>query len=104
MKKKQNENKPNIFAPSINNTSPNDTQQTQIKGILNNRSKTPFYRKKSAFSQEEESLTSGTFNKSINNQTFIYNNINFNNPGVFNNTTNNNINPKRRKSGGNNYM
>ena len=108
MKKNQKENKHHIFTPSINFTSPNETQQTQIKGIFNNsRSKTPFYRKKSAFTQEEENLSSGTFNKSINNQTFIYNSINFNNQGLFNNISNtnsNNINPKRRKSGGNSYM
>ena len=106
MKKKQIENKLNIFTPSLNFTSPNEVQQNQIKGILN-RSKTPFYRKKSAISQEEENFSSGTLNKSINNQTFIYNSINFNNQGLFNNinnTNNNNNNHKRRKSGGNSYM
>ena len=90
--------------PSINYTSPNETQQVQIKGIVN-RSKTPFYRKKSALSTEDENFSSGTLNKNINNQTFIYNSINFNNQGLFNNINNtNNINPKRRKSTGNNYM
>ena len=106
MRKKQIENKLHAFAPSINYTSPNETQQVQIKGIVN-RSKTPFYRKKSPFSPEEENLSSSTLNKNINNQTFIYNSINFNNQGLFNNinnTNNNNNNPKRRKSGGNNYM
>jgi len=90
--------------PSINYTSPNETQQVQIKGIVN-RSKTPFYRKKSALPTEEENYSSGTLNKNINNQTFIYNSINFNSQGLFNNINNtNNINPKRRKSTGNNYM
>ena len=106
MRKKQIENKLHAFAPSINYTSPNETQQVQIKGIVN-RSKTPFYRKKSPFSPEEENLSSSTLNKNINNQTFIYNSINFNNQGLFNNinnTNNSNNNPKRRKSGGNNYM
>ena len=103
MKKKQIENKLNIFTPSLNFTSPNDVQQNQIKGILN-RSKTPFYRKKSAISQEEENFSSGTLNKSINNQTFIYNSINFNNQGLYNNINNTNNNHRRRKSGGNAYM
>ena len=104
MKKKQIENKLHVFMPSINYTSPNETQQVQIKGIVN-RSKTPFYRKKSALSTEDENFSSGTLNKNINNQTFIYNSINFNNQGLFNNINNtNNINPKRRKSTGNNYM
>lgn len=104
MRKKQIENKLHVFVPSINYTSPNETQQVQIKGIVN-RSKTPFYRKKSALSTEEENYSSGTLNKNINNQTFIYNSINFNSQGLFNNINNtNNINPKRRKSTGNNYM
>ena len=104
MKKKQIENKLHVFMPSINYTSPNETQQVQIKGIVN-RSKTPFYRKKSALSTEDENFSSGTLNKKINNQTFIYNSINFNNQGLFNNINNtNNINPKRRKSTGNNYI
>ena len=105
MKKKQLENKINVIIPSINYTSPNETQQVQIKGIVN-RSKTPFYRKKTSFSPEEENLSSGTLNKNINNQTFIYNSINFNNQGLFNNinNSNNNHNQKKRKSGGNAYM
>ena len=103
MKKKQIENKLHAFNPAINFTNQNEIQpnQNQIKGILN-RSKTPFYRKKSVFTTEEENCSSGTLNKSINNQTFIYNSINFNNQGLFNNINNNNH--KRRKSGGNNYM
>ena len=105
MKKKQLENKINVIIPSINYTSPNETQQVQIKGIVN-RSKTPFYRKKTSFSPEEENLSSGTLNKNINNQTFIYNSINFNNQGLFNNinNTNNNHYQKKRKSGGNAYL
>ena len=105
MKKKHIENKLQVFIPSINYTSPNETQQVQIKGIVN-RSKTPFYRKKSSFSPEEENFSSGTLNKNINNQTFIYNSINFNNQGLFNNinNSNNNHNQKKRKSGGNAYM
>ena len=106
MKKKQIENKLHVFAPSMNYSSPNDAQQVLLKGIVN-RSKTPFYHKKSSFSPEEENLSSGTLNKNINNQTFIYNSINFNNQGLFNNinnTNSNNNNPKRRKSGGNSFM
>ena len=105
MRKKHLEiNKLHNFTPSINFISPNETQPNQIKGIMT-RSKTPFYHKKSAFSPEEENFSSSNLNKSINNQTFIYNSINFNNQGLFNNINNtNNINPKRRKSTGNNYM
>ena len=105
MKKKQQSNpKYHLYNPSINYTSPNEIQinQNQIKNInLNIRSKTPFYRKKSAFSPEEENNLSLN-NKSINSQTFIYNSINFNNQGLFNNINNNNN--KRRKSGGNCYL
>ena len=107
MRKKHLEiNKLHNFTPSINFISPNETQQNQIKGIMT-RSKTPFYHKKNVFSQEEENFSSSNLNKSINNQTFIYNSINFNNQGLMNNisnTNNANINHRRRKSGGNTYM
>ena len=109
MKKKLTENKLHMFSPSIAFISQNDTQQNQNK-VAFNRSKTPFFRKKNtfnSFSSEDENFNFNTLNKSINNQTFIYNSINFNNQGLFNNinnTNNNNINHKRRKSGGNNYL
>ena len=109
MKKKLTENRLHMFSPSIAFISQNDTQQNQNK-LAFNRSKTPFFRKKNtfnSFSSEDENFNSNTLNKSINNQTFIYNSINFNNQGLFNNinnTNNNNINHKRRKSGGNNYL
>ena len=109
MKKKLTENRLHMFSPSIAFISQNDTQQNQNK-VAFNRSKTPFFRKKNtfnSFSSEDENFNSNTLNKSINNQTFIYNSINFNNQGLFNNinnTNNNNINHKRRKSGGNNYL
>ena len=104
MRKKHIEiNKLHNFTPSINFISPSETQPNQIKGIMS-RSKTPFYHKKSAFSPEEENFSSGNLNKSINNQTFIYNSINFNNQGLYNNINNTNNNHRRRKSGGNAYM
>ena len=107
MRKKHIEiNKLHNFTPSINFITPNETQQNQIKGIMT-RSKTPFFHKKNVFTQEEENFSSSNLNKSINNQTFIYNSINFNNQGLMNNinnTNNANINHRRRKSGGNTYM
>ena len=104
MRKKHIEiNKLHNFTPSINFISPSETQPNQIKGIMS-RSKTPFYHKKSAFSPEEENFSSSNLNKSINNQTFIYNSINFNNQGLYNNINNTNNNHRRRKSGGNAYM
>ena len=104
MRKKHIEiNKLHNFTPSINFISPSETQPNQIKGIMS-RSKTPFYHKKSAFSPEEEYFSSSNLNKSINNQTFIYNSINFNNQGLYNNINNTNNNHRRRKSGGNAYM
>ena len=104
MRKKHIEiNKLHNFTPSINFISPSETQPNQIKGIMA-RSKTPFYHKKSAFSPEEENFSSSNLNKSINNQTFIYNSINFNNQGLYNNINNTNNNHRRRKSGGNAYM
>ena len=104
MRKKHIEiNKLHNFTPSINFISPSETQPNQIKGIMS-RSKTPFYHKKSAFSPEEENFPSSNLNKSINNQTFIYNSINFNNQGLYNNINNTNNNHRRRKSGGNAYM
>ena len=104
MRKKHIEiNKIHNFTPSINFISSNEVQQNQIKGIMT-RSKTPFYHKKSVFSPEEENFLSNNLNKSINNQTFIYNSINFNNQGLLNNINNTNNNHRRRKSGGNTYM
>ena len=104
MRKKHIEiNKLHNFTPSINFISPSETQPNQIKGIMS-RSKTPFYHKKSAFSPEEENFSSSNLNKSINNQTFIYNSINFNNQGLYNNINNTNNHHRRRKSGGNAYM
>ena len=104
MRKKHIEiNKLHNFTPSINFISPSETQPNQIKGIMT-RSKTPFYHKKSAFSPEEENFSSSNLNKSINNQTFIYNSINFNNQGLYNNINNTNNHHRRRKSGGNAYM
>jgi len=104
MRKKHIEiNKLHNFTPSINFISSNEVQQNQIKGIMT-RSKTPFYHKKSVFSPEEENFLSNNLNKSINNQTFIYNSINFNNQGLLNNINNTNNNHRRRKSGGNTYM
>ena len=104
MRKKHIEiNKLHNFTPSINFISPSETQPNQIKGIMA-RSKTPSYHKKSAFSPEEENFSSSNLNKSINNQTFIYNSINFNNQGLYNNINNTNNNHRRRKSGGNAYM
>ena len=104
MRKKHIEiNKLHNFTPSINFISPSETQPNQIKGIMS-RSKTPFYHKKSVFSPEEENFSSSNLNKSINNQTFIYNSINFNNQGLYNNINNTNNNHRRRKSGGNAYM
>ena len=104
MRKKHIEiNKLHNFTPSINFISPSETQPNQIKGIMA-RSKTPFYHKKNAFSPEEENFSSSNLNKSINNQTFIYNSINFNNQGLYNNINNTNNNHRRRKSGGNAYM
>ena len=104
MRKKHIEiNKLHNFTPSINFISSNEVQQNQIKGIMT-RSKTPFYHKKSVFSPEEENFLSNNLNKSINNQTFIYNSINFNNQGLMNNINNTNNNHRRRKSGGNTYM
>ena len=107
MRKKHIEiNKLHNFTPSINFITPNETQQNQIKGIMT-RSKTPFFHKKNVFTQEEENFSSSNLNKSINNQTFIYNSINFNNQGLMNNINNSNnanINHRRRKSGGNTYM
>ena len=104
MRKKHIEiNKLHNFTPSINFISPSETQPNQIKGIMS-RSKTPFQHKKSAFSPEEENFSSSNLNKSINNQTFIYNSINFNNQGLYNNINNTNNNHRRRKSGGNAYM
>ena len=104
MRKKHIEiNKLHNFTPSINFISSNEVQQNQIKGIMT-RSKTPFYHKKNVFSPEEENFSSSNLNKSINNQTFIYNSINFNNQGLLNNINNTNNNHRRRKSGGNTYM
>ena len=96
-----------MFSPSIAFISQNEIQPNQNK-VSFNRSKTPFFRKKKNFNSyisEEDNLSTNTLNKSINNQTFIYNSINFNNQGLFNNINNtNNNNNKRRKSGGNNYL
>ena len=102
MKKKQ-ENKTQIFNPSIDFISPNDTQQIQRK-IAFSRSKTPFFRKKNNYNSEEENISSNTLNKSINNQTFIYNSINFNNQGLFNNINNSNNNNLKKRKSANNYM
>ena len=102
MKKKQ-ENKTQIFNPSIAFISPNDTQQIQSK-ISFSRSKTPFFRKKNNYNSEEEYISSNTLNKSINNQTFIYNSINFNNQGLFNNINNSNNNNLKKRKSANNYM
>ena len=102
MKKKQ-ENKTQIFNPSIAFISPNDTQQIQSK-IAFSRSKTPFFRKKNNYNSEEENISSNTLNKSINNQTFIYNSINFNNQGLFNNINNSNNNNLKKRKSANNYM
>ena len=109
MKKKLTENKVHMFSPSITFVTQNETHQNQNK-VGFNRSKTPFFRKKNnfnTFNSDDENLTSNFLNKSINNQTFIYNSINFNNQGLFNNinnTNNTNNNNKRRKSGGNKYL
>ena len=109
MKKKLTENKVHMFSPSITFVTQNESHQNQNK-VGFNRSKTPFFRKKNnfnTFNSDDENLTSNFLNKSINNQTFIYNSINFNNQGLFNNinnTNNTNNNNKRRKSGGNNYL
>ena len=106
MKKKLTDNKIHMFSPSIAFVSANDVHANQSK-VAFNRSKTPFFRKKNnfnSFSSEEENISTNTLNKSINNQTFIYNSINFNNQGLFNNINNTNINHKRRKSGGSNYI
>ena len=108
MRKKQIENKLNMFTPTISFISSNEVQPNQNK-ICFSRSKTPFYRKKSDFNlynSDEENVSLNTLNKNINNQTFIYNSINFNNQSLFNNinnSKNNNIH-KRRKSVGNNYI
>ena len=102
MKKKQ-ENKTQIFNPSIDFISPNETQQIQRK-IAFSRSKTPFFRKKNNYNSEEENISSNTLNKSINNQTFIYNSINFNNQGLFNNINNSNNNNLKKRKSANNYM
>ena len=107
MKKKITDSKLHMISPSIAFISQNDVQPNQNK-VGFNRSKTPFFRKKNnfnAFSSEEDNFVTNTLNKSINNQTFIYNSINFNNQGLFNNINNTNINNhKRRKSGGSNYL
>ena len=106
MKKKITDNKLHMLSPSIAFISQNDIPPNQNK-VGFNRSKTPFFRKKNfnSFSSEEENFSTNTLNKSINNQTFIYNSINFNNQGLFNNINNTNINNhKRRKSGGSNYL
>jgi hypothetical protein len=112
MNKKLTENKLHMVSPSITFVSQNETHKNKSK-VAFNRSKTPFYRKKNNFnsySSEDENICSNFLNKSINNQTFIYNSINFNNQGLFNNinntnnTNNTNNNNKRRKSGGNNYL
>jgi len=108
MRKKQIENKLNMFTPTISFISSNEVQPSQNKMCFN-RSKTPFYRKKNDFNlynSDEENVSLNTLNKSINNQTFIYNSINFNNQSLFNNINNskNNNNHKRRKSVGNNYI
>ena len=107
MKKKITENKYHMFSPTISFISSHETHSHQNK-VAFNRSKTPFFRKKSnfnSFSSEDENISTNTLNKSINNQTFIYNSINFNNQGLFNNINNTNNNHKRRKSGGtNNYI
>ena len=108
MRKKQIENKLNMFTPTISFISSNEVQPNQNK-ICFSRSKTPFYRKKSDFNlynSDEENVSLNTLNKNINNQTFIYNSINFNNQSLFNNINNskNNNNHKRRKSVGNNYI
>ena len=108
MRKKQIENKLNMFTPTISFISSNEVQPSQNKMCFS-RSKTPFYRKKSDFNlynSDEENVSLNTLNKNINNQTFIYNSINFNNQSLFNNINNskNNNNHKRRKSVGNNYI
>ena len=106
MRKKVTDNKFSMFSPSITFISSNDVHPHQNK-VAFNRSKSPFFRKKNnfnSFSLEEENISTNTLNKSINNQTFIYNSINFNNQGLFNNINNTNNNHKRRKSGGNNYI
>ena len=106
MKKKLTDNKIHMFSPSIAFVPSNDVHANQSKAAFN-RSKTPFFRKKNnfnSFSSEEENISTNTLNKSINNQTFIYNSINFNNQGLFNNINNTNINHKRRKSGGSNLI
>ena len=108
MRKKQIENKLNMFTPTISFISSNEVQPNQNK-INFSRSKTPFYRKKNDFNlynSDEQNISLNTLNKSINNQTFIYNSINFNNQNLFNNINNskNNNNHKRRKSVGNNYI
>ena len=102
MKKKQ-ENKTQIFNPSIEFISANNTQQIQSK-ISFSRSKTPFFRKKNNFNSEEDYISSNTLNKSINNQTFIYNSINFNNQGLFNNINNSNNNNLKKRKSVNNYI
>jgi len=102
MKKKQ-ENKAQMFNPSIAFISANGTQQIQSK-IAFSRSKTPFFRKKNNYNSEEENISSNTLNKSINNQTFIYNSINFNNQGLFNNINNSNNNNVKKRKSANNYM
>ena len=102
MKKKQ-ENKTQMFNPSIAFISQNDPQQIKSK-IAFSRSKTPFFRKKNNYNSEEENISSNTLNKSINNQTFIYNSINFNNQGLFNNITNSNNNNVKKRKSANNYM
>ena len=108
MRKNQIENKLNMFTPTIAFISTNEVQPNQNK-INFSRSKTPFYRKKNDFNlynSDEQNISLNTLNKSINNQTFIYNSINFNNQNLFNNINNskNNNNHKRRKSVGNNYI
>ena len=102
MKKKQ-ENKTQMFNPSIAFISSNEPHQIQSK-IAFSRSKTPFFRKKNNYNSEEENISSNTLNKSINNQTFIYNSINFNNQGLFNNINNSNNNNLKKRKSANNYM
>jgi hypothetical protein len=77
MRKKQVENKLNMFTPTISIISSNEAQPNQNKMCFS-RSKTPFYRKKNDFNlynSDEENISLNTLNKSINNQTFIYNSI-----------------------------
>ena len=98
-------NKNRLINPSITFNSPTPAIIHNSNNATFVRSKTPFYQKNhNSYTFDEDNYPTSSLNKSVSNQTFIYNSINFTNQGLFNNNNNNfnNINnnnvTKKRKS------